>query len=101
MGDCAVLDVSSTGSDSAATGIRSRSVSLLRVIAVDDRLPSEFSRESGVMLAQVSRGRRRAAAAAIAKPRGAERSCCLDARIVTPPLRTHAREEEATRLGCD
>jgi len=44
------------------------------VIAVDDSVPSEFSSESRVMLAKVSYGRDRPALAAIAKPRGAERS---------------------------
>ena len=43
------------------------------MITVDDVVPSKFGRESRVMLAKVSMGGHRAATAAVAKPRGAER----------------------------
>ena len=63
----------------------------LGMIAVDDRFPPEFGRQLSVMRTKVSIGRHRAATTAIAKPRGTQRSCGLDARSVTPSI-TRARE---------
>ncbi len=59
---------------------------LLGVSAVEDRLASEFGGESRVMFAEVSSRRHSATTTAIAKPRGAQRSCDLDALSVTPSL---------------
>jgi hypothetical protein len=60
------------------------SSSLPCVIAVQDSIPSKVGCELRVVFAEVSASRRRAAATAIAKYRGAQRTCDLDARSVTP-----------------
>jgi hypothetical protein len=53
--------------------------SLPFVVAIDDAFPSQFSRKPRVVLAKISIGGHRAAPAAIAKPRSAERGRGADA----------------------
>ena len=80
-------DLSSSGSeaqrlrDSAGGRFASLAWSPLRI-----RVPPESSRDSRVMLAKVSPGRHRAATTAVAKRRGTQRSCDVDARSVTPSI---------------
>jgi len=75
-------------------------VTPLGVDAIQDHFATELLGDSSVMRAEIAGGRNGLAAAAIAKPRGAERSHVVDAESVTPPIaRAETKTQSSTRMS--